>query len=107
MADHIVSAIKEAVASLVSRLEEKIGDLDTVLQEAGLTDTGYVIYILIGIIGLMLLFRILKASFGILQKVVLPAALLAWAAGNYFSVPFFAVFPALVGVGSAWMLVRG
>ncbi len=107
MADHILSAIKEIAASLATALGKKIGDLDTVLQEAGLTDTGYVIYILIGVVGLMLLFRLLKASFGVLQKVVLPAALIAWAAGNYFSVPFFAVFPALVGVGAAWMLVRG
>ncbi len=106
MAEHILTAIKEAISAMAAALWDKIGNFDQVLEQFGATDSRYMVYIVLGVIGLMLLSRLLKLSFAILQKVVLPAALVAWAIGNYFSFPFLTVFPALVGVGSVWMLYK-
>lgn len=106
MVERILTAIKETIASMAAALWDRIGSLDQILEQIGATDTRYVIYIVAGVIGLMLLARLLRLSFTILQKVVLPAALAAWAIGNYFNFPFLTVFPALVGVGSFWMLYK-
>jgi hypothetical protein len=106
MAEHILTAIKEALASIAAALWERVGDLDQLLAQLGGTDSRYVIYVVAAVVGLMLFARVLKLSFTILSKVVLPAALLAWAVGNYFNFPFLTIFPALVGAGSVWMLYK-
>lgn len=106
MAEHILTAIKDTIAAVAVALWARIGDLAQSLERFGTADSRLVVYICIGVVGLMLLGRILKLSFAILQKVVLPAALVAWAAGTYFNFPFLTIFPALVGVGSAWMLFK-
>ena len=106
MAEHILTAIKEAIASIAAALWARAGDLDQLLAQIGGVDSRYVVYIVAAVIGLMLLAQVLKLSFTILRKVVLPAALLAWAVGNYFNFSFLTVFPAMVGVGSAWMLYK-
>ena len=106
MAEHILTAIKETIASIAAALWARVGDLDQLWAQIGGADSRYVVYIVAAVIGLMLLAQVLKLSFTILRKVVLPAALLAWAAGIYFNFPFLTVFPALVGAGSAWMLYK-
>jgi len=103
MAEHILTAIKSTLAALASSLWVQV---EQVLNHVASNDTRYVVYICAGVVGLLLLARIVRISFTILQKIVLPAALVSWAIGNYCNLPFFTLFPALVGVGSAWMLFK-
>jgi|GEM_PF-2986405 len=106
MVEHLIAAIKQTLASIAASLIERIGDLDQLLVSLGGSNSRYVVYIALAVLLLMIVSRILKVSFSILQRVVLPAALLAWVAGNYLHFPFFAIFPILVGLGSAWMLFK-
>ena len=106
MAEYIIAFIKKTFEAIVSSFAARIGDLDQLLGSMGGSNARYAAYILLAIVILMVVSRILKLSFAILQKVVLPAAFLAWVMGNFLHLPFLSIFPFLVAVGSAWMLFK-
>jgi len=106
MVDQVIAIIGETLASFFTSLWARFGDLDQYLGDLGGINTRYVTYILLAVVALMVIAKLLKFSFAILQKVVLPAAVVAWVAGTYLHFPFFAIFPVLVGLGSAWMIFK-
>jgi len=106
MAEQIIVFIKQAIEAIVASLAGRLGNIDQLIVSIGGNNARYVAYILLAVVVLMVISRILKLSFSILQKVILPAAFLAWVVGNFVNFPFFSIFPFLVAVGSAWWLFK-
>ena len=106
MVERVAAAIKEGLVAVASAIWGWLSGFDHFMVDFSGVNGRWTIYIIIAVLALILLMRILKLSFAILQKVVLPAALLSWVAGNFLPMPFFALFTVLVGLGSAWMLFK-
>ncbi len=106
MAEQIITFIKQTIEAIVSSLAGRLGNIDQLIVSVGGNNARFAAYIILAVLALMVISRILKLSFSILQKVVLPAAFLAWVMGNFLHFPFFSIFPFLVAVGSAWWLFK-
>lgn len=106
MTEQVVAAAKQAIAAITAALWARLGDLDALLVSLGGSHTRYFVYVFLAVVALMTLSHVLKLSFSLLQKVVLPAAFLAWLAGTFMHVPFMASFLVLVGLGSGWMMFK-
>jgi len=106
MVDRVIEIFKETLGAFFTSLWARFGDLDQYLGGLGGDHTRYITYILVAVVALLVIAKLLKFSFAILQKVVLPAVVVAWVAGTYLHFPFFAIFPVLVGLGTAWMIFK-
>ncbi len=106
MIEKTAAVIWEKMATLAEGLWARFGDFNTYIDKLGGVETRYFIYILLALVGLMIISRAIKVSFAIVQRIVLPAALVAWAVGSLTAIPFLAVFTVVVGMAAAFMLFR-
>ena len=106
MIEKIAAVIWGKIVALAEGLWARFGDFNTYVDELGGVETRYFIYILLALVGLMVISRAIKVSFAIVQRIVLPAALVAWAVGSLTEIPYLAVFTVVVGLAAAFVLFR-